>query len=144
MVNDNSRPHIIIKNEPAAPVKREYNSGGGGGTYPRTSYTEHATKVYKEVDQLKAIFSKIEDKEISNLYYRVALPEGQKVETSEGKRLEENIHSSIVGSPSENVAHVSTSKSSFQDLTAQLSKYKSTDDSTGKSKFASIEEISEI
>jgi hypothetical protein len=144
MHNDSYRPHIVISSkEVSAPVKREY-SGGGGGTYPRTSYREHATKVCQEIDQLKAIFSNYQDGGSSKVYYKVSLPEGHKVSSSEGKQLEENIRSDIVGSPAENIAHVSASKEAFKDLSLELAKYKDTEQSTGKSKFAMIEELSNI
>lgn len=142
--NNNLRPHIIIVNEPASPKKREYNTGGGGATYPRTSYSVHAAKVYKEIDQLKTIFAESNDNSTSRIYYRVELPDGFKVSTSEGKQLEKNIRSNIVGASSEKIAHMSTTKDSFEDLLIELNNYKETSTNVGKSKFASIEKFSPI
>jgi hypothetical protein len=139
----NTRPHIFIKNEPAAPVKREYD-GGGGGTYARQSYKQHAIKVQAEAHKLRAIFANSKDSGISNIYYKVEIPEDQKVAMSTGKVLEKNLHSTIIGSPASNIAHVSSSQDSFEDFLSQLDLYKSSEASTGKSKFASIESISEI
>jgi hypothetical protein len=137
------RPHILIKDEPAAPVKREYD-GGGGGTYPRNSYQQHAAKILAEADRLSAIFGGVRDRDISKRYFKVEIPEDQKVSTSTGKVLENNLHSSIVGSPASNIAHVCTTKESFDDLVAQLGEYNSTPLNRGKSKYASIENLSEI
>ena len=141
---DNSlRPHIIIKKETSPPIKREYD-GGGGGTYPRASYQQHAAKIYQEVDHLRAIFAKVNDNNIDKRYFKVEIPEGHKVSTSEGKILEGNIFSTIVGSPNENIAHVSSNVKSFEDLTVQLEKYQNTDKNVGKSKFALIEGVYNI
>ena len=144
MTNNNFRPHIIITKEPASPIKREYNNGGGGGTYPRANYRDHAVKVYKEIDQLKAIFSESKDIGTSKVYYRVELPEGYKISTSEGKQLEKNIRSNIVGASSEKVAHMSNTKDSFNDLLLELNNYRDSSKNVGKSKFAPIEKFSSI
>lgn len=143
MPNDTQRPHIFIRNEPNPAVTREYD-GGGGGTYPRESYRQHAIKVHTEVDRLKVIFTNLKDAAIEKRYFKVALPEGEKVSTSTGKGLERNLSSNIVGSPQNNVAHVSSSVASFDDLVAQLETYKSTETNVGKSKYAMIEDISYI
>ena len=143
MADNNLRPHIVIINEPAAAIKREYLNGFAQ-KHPRESYQSHAAKVYKEVDQLKAIFAGSADAGISKTYYRVELPKGHKVSSSEGKQLEKYIRSDIVGSPSENVAHLSTTKESFDDLIAELNKYSNTDNNVGKSKFSTIEGFSQI
>jgi hypothetical protein len=143
MDTNNLRPHIFIKNEPAAPVKREYD-GGGGGTYPRESYKQHAIKVQSEAHKLRAIFANSKDKDISKRYFKVEIPEDHKVATSTGKILEKDLHSAIIGSPASNIAHVSTSQDSFEDLISQLDVYQSSEISRGKSKFATIESISEI
>lgn len=143
MPNDTQRPHIFIRNEPNPAVTREYD-GGGGGTYPRESYRQHAIKVHTEVDRLKVIFTNLKDAGIEKRYFKVALPEGEKVSTSTGKGLERNLSSNIVGSPQNNVAHVSSSAASFDDLVAQLETYKSTETNVGKSKYAMIEDISSI
>lgn len=143
-MNDNIlRPHIIIKTETNPPVKREYD-GGGGGTYPRTSYQQHAAKIYQEVDHLRAVFAKIKDSSIDKRYFKVEIPKGHKVSTSEGKILEDNIFSTIVGSPIENIAHVSCTAKSFEDFAVQLDKYQGTEKNVGKSKFALIDSISNI
>lgn len=143
MPSNVQRPHIIIKNEPKPAVTREYD-GGGGGTYPRESYRQHATKVHTEVDKLKAIFSNLKDAGIEKRYFKVVLPEGEKVSTSTGKGLEKSLSSNIVGSPQNNVAHVSSTVASFDDLVAQLENYKNTEANVGKSKYAMIEEISSV
>lgn len=158
MTNNNFRPHIIITKEPASPIKREYKNGGGGGTYPRTNYRDHAAKVYKEIDQLKAIFAESKDIGTSKVYYRVEIPDGYEfsnsegkilekkynVSSSDGKSLEKNLRSTIVGAPSDKVAHMSASKDSFDDLMAELSSYGNTPNNVGKSKFATIEGFSPI
>jgi hypothetical protein len=143
MDTNDLRPHIFIKNEPTPPIKREYD-GGGGGTYVRQSYKQHAVKVQAEAHKLRAIFANSKDSNISKRYYKVELPKDQKVATSTGKVLEKNLYSTIIGSPASNIAHVSSNLDSFEDLISQLDVYQSTDASTGKSKFASIENISEI
>ncbi len=143
-MDDNTlRPHIFIRNEPAAPVKREYE-GGGGGTYPRQSYKQHAVKVQTEAHKLRAIFANSKDTGIAKRYFKVEMPMDQKVATSTGKSIERNLHSAIIGSPASNIAHVSSSSDSFEDLVSQLDVYQQSDKSTGKSKFAAIESISEI
>lgn len=143
MADKNLRPHIIIKKEPASPQKREYE-GGGGGTYSRTSYRQHSAKIYQEVDKLRAIFAQQNDGGIDKRYFKIEIPKDHKVETSDGKKIEANTFSTIVGSPESNIAHVSSSSQSFEDLLLQIEKYKTSENSIGKSKFALIESISEI
>jgi hypothetical protein len=143
MDNESKRPHIIIKNEMSPAVKREYE-GGGGGTHLRESYARHARKVFNEVDRIRAMFAHINDGSIENRYMKVSLPQGHKVSTSEGKIVEQDIYSNIVGSPAENVAHVSINKSAFEDLHSEIDRYATSEKHVGKSKFAIIEELSEI
>lgn len=144
----NSRPHIIITNEaiPQA-TDRVYQSGGGGGTYQRASYQIHATKIYKEASELKAIFAKsaVSTDPREKVYFRVELPEKDfSVWSGDGTTLEEKIHAKIVGSPEKNVAHVSTNLESFDSLIEQLLRYKDTPQNTGKSSFAQIERFEKI
>jgi len=137
------RPHIVIKDEPAPPVKREYPPGGS--TYKRDDYGAHAKSVSTEAKNLKAIFAKSKDSSSTNkVFFRLELPEDQKVETSNGKQVSDKMRVEIIGSPKENVAHVSANKDSFDDLTTQLSEYSSSSDNKGKSKFSAIEHIDPI
>jgi len=70
------RPHILLR-EHAPPETRQY-SGGGGGTYPRTSYEQHATKVFNQAADLRAMFAKVNPggPDIDRGYFRIELPRG--------------------------------------------------------------------
>jgi subtilisin family serine protease len=138
----NFRPHIIIKDEPAAPVKREYT--GGGASFPRADYNQHASKVTKEANELRALFSKSADSNTSKVYLKIELPADYKAEGSKGKIISDNLRAEIVGSPAENVAHISTNRKSFEDLTQELERYKTSNENVGKSKFSEVEGFSPI
>jgi hypothetical protein len=145
MNEQDRRPHIFIKDEPPAHEVRTYSGGGGGGTYPRTNYKKHASKVSKEAHELKAIFSKTNDSSIPNVYFKIELPEDHTVSTtSAGEKLEENFRGRIIGSPKENIAHLSATKEAFNDLSSELDRYRDSSKNTGKSKFASLERIDAI
>lgn len=142
---NHKRPHLFIKEKLPDPTPRVYETGGGGGTYPRTDYQKHAKKIYKEAAQLKAIFASLEDNTPSDkVYYRVELPPKESMWSGTGTEIEENIHAQIVGSPAKNVGHFSSTKKSFNILVEQLDRYQSTEKSVGKSNFATIEKVSSI
>lgn len=144
----NSRPHIEISQEAVPhPTDRIYPPGGGGGTYPRSSYQTHASKIYMEAVKLKTIFSKstLNQDPQDKVYFRVELPsKGYSVWSGDGAELEEKIHANIVGSPEKNIAHLSTNLESFESLLEQLERYKDTPQNTGKSSFAQIERFEKI
>jgi len=143
MSEDNGqRPHIIIKNEPAPPVKREYE--GGGSSYKRANVASHSRKVAREADQLRAMFAKSQDSKTSKVYFKVEMIEDTKVESSKGIILENTLRAKIVGSPKENIAHVATTRESFNDLVSEIEIYKTSEKNVGKSKYAAIEGLSPI
>jgi hypothetical protein len=145
MTDNNLRPHILIGDERPDPVVREYSGGGGGGSYSRSDYNTHSSKVSREAESLKAMFANLEDQGISKRYFRLLFPDGEKVSTtSSGGKIEEDLRSSIIGSPSDNIAHLSTSVESFDDLNSELGAYGSSEKNVGKSKFSIIEGIGEI
>ena len=49
MTDNNLRPHILIGDERPDPVVREYSGGGGGGSYSRSDYNTHSSKVSREL-----------------------------------------------------------------------------------------------
>lgn len=138
------RPHILLR-EPLPPKVREY-PGGGGGTYPRTSYAQHASKVFKQAEELRAMFARLRPNggDLDREYFRLELPNDLKVTGSNGQKIEGTVHGSIVGAPAGNVGHFSTTAESFALLLEELQRYAGTHDSVGKSKFAPIEEIGPI
>jgi len=75
-------------------------------------------------------------------YVRIELPDDCKVTGADGRKIEEVVHGTIVGSPSLNVGHFSTSPSSFSLLLEELARY--ADSTVGKSKFAAIERLAAI
>lgn len=140
----NNRPHIVVRELYNPPEIRTF-SGGGGGAYQRTQVARHANKIYREAEILKqAITSATENLGLRKVHYRVELPNEINAWTTQGTKVEENIHAQIVGSPAPNVAHVSTSPQSFDLLLEQLGRYKTTDEHVGKSKFAALESITKI
>lgn len=144
-MSTDKRPHLQIRETLPEPRDRIYK-GGGGGTYPRTSYQEHANKIFKEASELK---NKIDAQVLTNskdekVYFRAELPIDFKAALSEGKTLEEKTFSKIVGSPTQNIAHLVTTKEQFTTLVEQLERYSSTEESVGKSNFATIDGISPI
>ncbi len=143
-MNSGERPHILLREHPP-PTDREY-AGGGGGTYPRTSYERHARKIFKQAEQLRAMFAKLHPAglEIGKGYFRLELPSSQSITGSGGRRIEDDIHSSIVGSPNVNIGHFSASAESFSLLVEELQRYAETPDNVGKSKFAAIEQLGSI
>jgi hypothetical protein len=113
-VSDQKRPHLFIQEQLPPPEPRIYESGGGGGVYPRTDYKVHANKIYREAAELGAMFAKLGDTTSSEkIYFRVEFPEKLNMWSGKGEELEEKIHAQIVGSPAKNVGHVSTNKQSF-------------------------------
>jgi hypothetical protein len=144
-VTANERPHILLR-EHAPPEQREYTGGGGGGTYPRTSYAEHASKVFKQAAELRAMFAKLNPggPAIDRGYFRIEMPPDVSIKGTDGRKLEENTHTEIVGAPTGNVGHVSTTPESFALLLEQLEHYSETKQNVGKSKFAPIENIGPI
>lgn len=139
------RPHLFITEQLPLQKDREFTNAGGGGTYLRTSYQQHANKIYEEAALLKQEFEQATElNKISKRYFRVELPEEQTAWSSAGKKLEKDILANIVGSPEKNIAHVSTNISSFDLLVEQLSNYQNSKNHSGKSKFAALENISSI
>lgn len=140
----NNRPHIVVRELYTPPELRTYNAGGGGA-YKRTQVTRHANKIFREAEILKQVItSASENLGVRKVHFRVELPDQINAWTTQGAKVEENIHAQIVGSPLPNVAHVSTSPQSFDLLFEQLGRYKTTDEHVGKSKFAALESISKI
>ncbi len=143
-MNENLRPHLKIS-EHKSIEDRTYESGGGGGTYPRNDYARHSKKLFKEAQVLKAIFAKQKDKELTQRrYFRVQFPKEKNMWTSDGQKLSQNIQGSLVGTESKQIGHFSTLDRSFNTLVDQLETYKNTDTHVGKSKFAPINKISDI
>lgn len=136
------RPHLFIVEQLPKPLDREYKVSGGGGTYPRSSYQNHANLIYKEAADLKKEFAHLEEfNKVNKRYYRVELPDKQSAWSGNGKNVEDNIHATIVGSPEKNIAHVSTNAASFDLFLEQLSTYQDSENNKGKSKFASLENV---
>ncbi len=143
-MSDSSRPHIVVRDLYNPPELRTY-SGGGGGSYKRTQVARHAGKIFREAEVLKqAISNASENLGIKKVHYRIELPSEINAWTTQGTKVEENIHAQIVGSPSPNIAHVSTSPQSFDLLFEQLGRYNDSSDHVGKSKFAVLESITKI
>ena len=144
-MNNTNRPHIIIVNEPPAPSVRTYDGGGGGGTYPRTDFQRHASKIFSEAQSLKAALDAIVPDQRSKIYYRVEIPKDfGNIWTSKGQKLEDDLHGEIIGAPAPHVGHMSSRAESFSLLLDQLQTYTSSGGARGKSKFAPLESISKI
>jgi len=144
-MNNTERPHILLR-EHAPPTTREYSGGGGGGTYPRTSYAQHAHAVFRQASDLRAMFAKLNTsgQGTDRAYFRLELPADFSIAGSDGRKIEEVVHSKIVGSPSINVGHFGASAESFSLLIEELHRYAETDQNVGKSKFAPIEQLGAI
>lgn len=142
MSND-FRPHLKISEH--KPIIDRKFKGGGGGSYKRTEHASHAKKIFKEAQELQKIFEETLDKKIiKHRYFRVELPDPMNVLTSSGRKLSEAVLADLVGSPANNIGHFSTLESSFLNLIEQLKTYRDSNDHSGKSKFASIEDIGRI
>lgn len=142
MRSEDLRPHLMISDTPKVKL-REYD--GGGSTYPRPDYKEHAKTLNRKADELRAIFAKAGATESGNrLYYRVQLGKDASVLSTTGSKIEDDLHVKLLASPEKNVAYVSTSPDGFSMLIEQLSDYQNSEDSKGKSKFAIVESIGPI
>lgn len=136
------RPHLRIE-QPLELSTRVYE-GGGGGTYPRTSYATHARKIFAEAQQLKAIFASLSDVSTTDRrYFRVALPNDKTISTSTGASLADDLYSKLVGAPSDQIGHVSTTTASLGLLLDELQRY-AAPGNVGKSKFAVLEHMGAI
>jgi len=142
-MSDDLRPHLKISEH--KPLLERKFTGGGGGSYKRTEYINHSKKIFNEAQTLQKFFDDSLDKNIiKHRYFRVELPEGVNILTSEGKKLGDAVLGDLVGSPASNIGHFSTLESSFLNLVEQLKEYRDTSDHIGKSKFSSIEDFSSI
>lgn len=136
-----ARPHLKIT-EPRPLEDRTYQ-GGGGGTFHRDNYRQHANAVFEEAQSLLQSFqNEVKDSSISKRYVRVEVPEDKNLWQSDGKKISENIFGTLVGTPKKNVGHFSIPADSFNGLLEQLRGY--SDSLRGKSKFAEIESIKKI
>ncbi|MCR9205334.1 MAG: S8 family peptidase, partial [Halobacteriovoraceae bacterium] len=140
MTNE-SRPHLKIP-EVREPEDRTFY-GGGGGTYNRESYRRHGEQIFSEAQSLIQRFESNLDKTVTNKrYFRVELPDDKNVWQSDGKKIAENLHGTLIGSPKKNVGHFSTLAQSFTSLTSEIEQYKNSE--RGKTKFSEIESINSI
>ena len=137
------RPHLLIET-PIATEERTYPGGGGGGTYPRTSYEQHAQQVYAEAQAFTAALASQNDSvSTQRRYYRVQLPDQESVWASPGVKVAEALHSTLVGAHNRNVGHLSTTSASVQLILDELRRY-ADPGNIGKSKFSVIEELGRI
>lgn len=143
-MSDESRPHLKISEH--KPLEDRVFSGGGGGSYQRTEYKQHANKIFKEAQILNQFFEKSVDHEtIKKRYFRIELPKETNIlASSEGKKISDTVLGSLVGAPAKNIGHFSTLETSFSALLEQIKIYNDSDTHVGKSKFAPIENISSI
>ncbi|MDX1901852.1 MAG: S8 family peptidase [Gammaproteobacteria bacterium] len=143
-MSDESRPHLKLKEH--KPLEDRTFSGGGGGTYQRTEYKQHANKIFKEAQILSQFFEKSMDHETTKKrYFRIELPEETNIlASSEGKKISDAVLGNLVGAPAKNIGHFSTIETSFSALLEQIKTYNDSDTNVGKSKFAPIENISSI
>ena len=143
-MSDKSRPHLKLSEH--KPIEDRIFPGGGGGTYQRTEYKQHANKIFREAQILNQFFEKSVDIETTKKrYFRIELPKDSNILTSsEGKKISDTVSGNLVGAPAKNIGHFSTLETSFSALLEQIQTYSDTDTHVGKSKFAPIENISSI
>jgi len=143
-MSDESRPHLKLSEH--KPLEDRIFSGGGGGSYQRTEYKQHANRIFKEAQILNQFFEKSVDHEtIKKRYFRIELPEETNIlASSEGKKISDTVLGNLVGAPAKNIGHFSTLETSFSALLEQIKTYNDSDTQVGKSKFAPIENISSI
>src|SRR5947209_6360223 len=98
------RPHLMISDKPRVKL-REYD--GGGSTYPRPNYKDHANALKRKADELRAIFAKAGTPTTgSRLYYRLELGKDASVLSTTGTKIEDDLHVKLLASPEKNVAYV--------------------------------------
>ncbi len=136
------RPHLLIE-QPVATTTRVF-AGGGGGTYPRSSYERHANKIYREAQHVLSFLREREDSaRTKRRYFRLELPKGESIWSTTGVGLSDDVHAEIVGAPTRRVGHLSATEDSFQLLLEQLGRYAGPN-AIGRSKFAVIDELTPI
>lgn len=139
------KPHLLINEILPTPAARIYETKGGGGTYPRTDYAQHASKIYKEAAHLNAFFAKVNENTVSEkVFFKIETPDDISLWSGKGTEIEKKIHAEIIGSPAKNIGYVSTNKSSFNSLIQQIERYHTSEENTGKSNFAQLEKIGEV
>jgi subtilisin family serine protease len=143
-MSDDLRPHLKLTEH--KPIEDRTFTGGGGGAYQRTEYKKHSNKIFREAQELSQFFeSSTDHATMQRRYFRIELPEESNIlSSSEGKKISEVVLGNLVGAPSKNIGHFSTLESSFATLLEQIKVYNETATNVGKSKFASIENISSI
>ncbi|MDM8005904.1 MAG: S8 family peptidase [Phycisphaerae bacterium] len=92
---------------------------------------------------IAAMSSGRDARDTAKRYFRISLPTDESVWGSTGARTVETLHANIVGAPSRNVAHLSTTLSSAQLMLDELQRYNAPN-TVGKSKFAILEELGSI
>lgn len=136
------RPHLELKDHRT--IDDRIFKGGGASGYTRNNYNEHANHILKQAKTLKKIFEDVKNKDVSRRYFRLEIPEDHNIWNSEGKKIQEDLMSTIVGTPKQNVVHLSTLFDSFDSLIRQLETYGKSKDHTGKTKFSIIDSVEKI
>src|SRR3990167_10026758 len=119
-MSDKSRPHLKLSEH--KPIEDRIFPGGGGGTYQRTEYKQHANKIFREAQILNQFFEKSVDIETTKKrYFRIELPKDSNILTSsEGKKISDTVSGNLVGAPAKNIGHFSTLETSFSALLEQI------------------------